>query len=120
MTCSHADPAGAPEKKLVEGFCPAEVGDLAVLETEIGDWVFGEVQAVTKAGRAVKMLTKHNKEIHVHTGDNIRIAKRSKLKSGQEAINAWLRGPDTFSTWQEAKDFLQPYKKEIDHGRRSS
>lgn len=98
-------------KELTPKMCPAEVGDLAALETPVGDWILGEVQKVTKQGRVVKLLDKHNREYHVHTGDKIRIAPIKKLKGKAEAIAAWLESPDTFERWEDAQAYLQPFRK---------
>lgn len=97
----------------LEGFCPAALGDFAVVLVGEHDWMLGEVVGVYKNQRVKRILHPRRGEIAVGPKKLVRVAERRKLDM-MKATKLWMDVPDSFRQWEHARTYMEPAVKEQD------
>jgi hypothetical protein len=93
-----------------ENYIPAEIGDYAIVQVRESEWVLGEVTSITKEHKRVKQLLHHERgSIKVGPRHEIRLAKQRKLNK-QRAFHLWMHAPESFPTWEEAREYFEEAK----------
>lgn len=95
-----------------EAYRRAAIGDYAAVRRADGDWTLGEVVSVTRDhARVRRIIHRRLGEIEVGPRDEIRVASSDELDK-MRAAKLWVDAPDSFPTWEAARDYLEPVRRE--------